>query len=220
MNKTLTKNLLSLRKRIYNAIEDGILSGKYITGEKISEARLTHELGVSRTPVREALSQLATEGLVELVPNRGALVKGVTQEDIRDIFEIRALIEGLAAKRAAENITEALARELTDAIDLEEFYTLKGKPGHLMVIDSRFHECIYRASNSRPLIRMLKTFHHYVRQARNLSLSVPGRAGKALDEHKAILAAILDRNGEKASMLTEKHVQNARKNLLKALGEG
>ncbi len=217
VNSVSLNNVFSLSKRIFASIEDDILSGKYISGEKISESKLANELGVSRTPVREALNQLANEGLVELVPNRGALVKGISNDDIKEIYEIRAVIEGLAAKWATENITEQEISELKDSIDLEEFYTNKGELGNLMMIDSSFHEGIYRASKSRPMMYMLKTFHQYVRKARNMSLSVPGRAKKAFDEHTAILSAIIKGEGNRASELTTKHVRNAKKNLVKAL---
>ena len=96
----------SLRIRVFNAIENAILDGEYKDGDSLNELRLSKELGVSRTPVREALMQLELEGLVRNIPNKGAVVVGVTEQDTHDIYEIRIRIEGLAARLCAENITD------------------------------------------------------------------------------------------------------------------
>ncbi|MBR6837247.1 MAG: GntR family transcriptional regulator, partial [Oscillospiraceae bacterium] len=102
----------SLRIRVFNAIENAILDGEYRDGDSLNELKLSKELGVSRTPVREALMQLELEGLVRNVPNKGAVVIGVTEQDIHDIYEIRIRIEGLAARLCAENITDDELRAL------------------------------------------------------------------------------------------------------------
>jgi DNA-binding FadR family transcriptional regulator len=97
---------------------------------------------------------------------------------------------------------------------LEEFYTGKNDIEHLLKFDSRFHDIIFKASKSKPLMHMLSTFHHYVQKARNMSISSPGRAQKVLDEHKAILQAIAKHDSETAERLTTEHVRNASINIL------
>lgn len=208
-----------LRRKVFAVLEDAVLNGKYRPGESLTEGRLAAELGVSRTPIREALTQLEHEGLVQLVPNKGALVTGISQKDIQDIYTIRMLIEGLAARWAAENIDEQELKDLQNAIELEEFYTLKNDLEQLIRLDSRFHQVIYTASKSRPLMYMLKTFHHYIQRARSQSLETPGRAYKALQEHKVIFQAIREHDGAQAEALTAEHIHKASLNLLKALGE-
>lgn len=94
----------SLSARVYNHIRDGILAGTFAKGDELKEKNIGDELGVSRTPVREALRQLELEGLVSIIPNKGAFVEGVSTDDIRDIYEIRALLEGLCARWAATRI--------------------------------------------------------------------------------------------------------------------
>ncbi|MCX5901755.1 MAG: GntR family transcriptional regulator [Proteobacteria bacterium] len=215
--KSSDNDTAGLRRRVFAVIEEAILNGKYLPGESLTESRLAGELGVSRTPIREALTQLEREGLVQLIPNKGALVTGISQKDIQDIYAIRMLIEGLAARWAAENISADELRELQEAIDLEEFYTTRGDIGRLMNLDSSFHQVIYRASKSRPLQYMLHTFHHYIQCARSQSIAAPGRAEQALAEHKAVLQAIRERDGEKAESLTAEHIRNASLNLLKTL---
>lgn len=208
-------NPSSLRSRVFAQIENDILNGKYKPGDSLIETKLSEELGVSRTPVREAIRQLELEGLVQTIPNKGAIVKGITLQDIEDIYTIRMMIEGLAARWAAQKITDEELEELKEAVELEEFYTNKNDSEHLLMFDSKFHEIIFRASKSKPLMHMLRTFHHYVQRARNISMSSPERARMVLEEHRKILEAIERRDPERAEMLTNQHVRNASENVLK-----
>lgn len=201
-------------RKVFIQIQNDILNGRYQPGESLIETKLSEEIGVSRTPIREAFRQLELEGLVQSIPNKGVIVKGISKQDIEDIYTIRMMIEGLAARWATEKITPPELAEMKEAIELEEFYTMRGDIDHLLQSDTRFHDIIYRASKSAPLIHTLSTFHHYVQRARNFSLSTPGRAQKVLDEHKAILQAIIDNDADKAEKLTTEHVGNASRNLL------
>ncbi len=210
----------SLRRRIFSQIQNDILNGVYEPGDNLIETKLSEELGVSRTPVREALRQLELEGLVQSVPNKGVTVKGVSSEDIHDIYTIRMLIEGLAARWAAEKITPQELEELKEAVDLEEFYTMKHDYSRLLKLDTRFHDIIFKASKSMPLMHTLSTFHHYVQKARKISMSSPNRAMEVLNEHKAIMQAIIDKDAARAEMLTTEHVKNASESLLKHKVEG
>lgn len=208
-------NLNSLRGKVFSQLENDILNGKYQPGDSLIETRLSEELGVSRTPIREALRQLELEGLVQSIPNKGAIVKGISAQDIEDIYTIRRMIEGLAARWATEKITPQVLQELKDTIELEEFYTSKNDTEHLLQLDSKFHDILFKASKSKPLIHTLSTFHHYVQRARNVSFTSPVRASEVLEEHKAIFRAIAEGDAEKAEKLTTDHVRNASTNLLK-----
>ena len=203
----------SLRIRVFNAIENAILDGEYKDGDSLNELRLSKELGVSRTPVREALMQLELEGLVRNVPNKGAVVIGVTEQDIHDIYEIRIRIEGLASRLCAENITEDELRALEQIVDLQEFYLLKNDTEQIWKLDGDFHKIIYDASRSRPLRFTLSNFHNYIKKARDISVQTEGRAVKTVAEHRAILDAIRARNGALAEQLTAQHICNAEVNL-------
>lgn len=205
----------SLRGRVFHKIREDILEGKYETGEPIREVAVSQDLGVSRTPVREALKQLELEGLVTSIPNKGTVVAGITEQDIIDIYAIRSLIEGLAARWAAKKITEKQLKELEEIIELTEFYTTKHNMEHLHELDTRFHEIIYEASNSKPLRHILSDFHHYVQRTRMESIATPGRAQKSTQEHKAILEAIKKRDPEEAERLTNLHVKNVAKNMMR-----
>lgn len=112
----------SLSARVYNHIRDGILAGTFAKGDELKEKNIGDELGVSRTPVREALRQLELEGLVSIIPNKGAFVEGVSTDDIRDIYEIRALLEGLCARWAATRISDEMMAAMEENIYLTEFH--------------------------------------------------------------------------------------------------
>lgn len=199
----------SLRAKVFSRIQNDILNGVYQPGDSLTEKKLCEELGVSRTPVREAIRQLELEELVQSTPNKGAVVTGVTSKDIEEIYIIRMMIEGLAARWATEHITPKEIQELKDALDLEEFYTMKKDAEHILKFDSRFHDILFKASKSKPLMHMLGTFHHYVQRARNASFESPDRAKKVLDEHKAILDAVVKGDADRAEKVTKEHVKNA-----------
>jgi DNA-binding GntR family transcriptional regulator len=203
----------SLRARVYAQIEDDILNGVYKAGDNLIETKISEDLGVSRTPVREAIRQLELEGLVQSIPNKGAVVNGITEKDIDDIYEIRTLIEGLAAKWAAEKITPEEMAELEETIELESFYTGRNDIENLLELDSRLHRIIFKASKSNPLNYMLQHFHNYIKKARNMSLAVPGRPAEALKEHRAIVDAIKAGDGKLAGKQAVEHIRNARQNI-------
>jgi DNA-binding GntR family transcriptional regulator len=210
-----TDEKYSLRTRVFKHLEEHIINGKIMPGESLIETKISEELGVSRTPVREAIRQLELEGLVKSFPNKGSVVLGVSTQDIEDIYSIRMLIEGLAAKWAAEKITSDEIDKLKDSVELSEFYNGKNNMDPLEGLDSKFHEIIYEACKSKPLKHMLATFHHYIQNARAVSLSAPGRARNAILEHRAILQAIQDHDSSGAEQLMYEHINNARINLIK-----
>lgn len=148
----------SLSSRVFHTIRENILSGKYATEEELKEKTIGEELGVSRTPVREALRQLELEGLVTIIPNKGAYVVGISQKDIRDIYEIRTRLEGLCARWAACYITKEQLDELEENIYLSDFHTSKGNYDQVVELDNRFHELLYQASGSKELRMYFRIF--------------------------------------------------------------
>lgn len=207
-----------LRVQVFKAIEDAVLNGEYKDGDSLNELKISGELGVSRTPVREALMQLELEGLAKNIPNKGAVVIGITEKDIEDIYAVRIRIEGLAARLCAENISEDELKRFQEIVDLQEFYLAKHDPEQIWSLDSEFHKIIYNASQSRPLKFMLSNFHNYIKRARDISVHADGRAEKTVSEHKAILQAVKDRDGELAELLMARHITNAKNNLIGMFG--
>ncbi len=155
------------------------------------------------------------EGLVSIVPNKGAYVTGISQKDIHDIYVIRSYLEGLAGKWACEHITEKEIENIEEIIYLYEFHAKKKHYEQLVELDNKFHECIYRASGSKILEHELTTFHQYVERMRKKSLGKEERAIKANEEHKAILEAIRQRDGALAEKLAHEHIIQTIKNMNK-----
>lgn len=203
----------SLRGKVFTKLREDILAGRYHENEELKENTIGLELGVSRTPVREALRQLELEGLVTMIPNKGAYVTGITSKDIHDIYIIRSYLEGLCAKWACEHITEAQIEALDEVLYLSDFHARRSHFDQLVELDNKFHELIYKASGSKILNHVLSDFHHYVERIRKVTLAAPARASKSSQEHAAILDAIRKRDGELAEALAHEHIMNTIKNI-------
>lgn len=204
----------SLRGRVFNRLREDILSGKYEDGEELREVAIGEELGVSRTPVREAFRQLELEGLIQIIPNKGAYVTGITEKDVKDIYIIRSLLEGLCAKLATENITDEQLEELEETVYLAKFHAGKGHLEQLAQLDNRFHEILYEACNSKILEHQLRDFHQYVLRVRKKTLSNVNRGPKSNEEHEQILNAIKNKDAALAEELANKHMVNAYENMV------
>ena len=201
----------SLTEEIAAIIRERILDGTYAIGEKIPEAPLSNELRVSRTPIRHAFQQLAQEGLVEMIPNRGTFARGFTKRDVQDIYEVRKALEALAMEWAVERIGEEELGTLREIVDQMEFYTLKQNYQRVMEANREFHETIYRASRSRFLSQILKSYQEYVQQARKKTVQEPEYLESILEEHKKILRALEEKDGKAAMRLVNQHLENSRK---------
>lgn len=206
-----------LETRVYTQLEEKILSGEYASGKAITELKISSELGVSRTPVREALLKLERDGLVELIPNKGAVVIGVSSNDLIDIYKIRMRLEGLAASLAAERMSDDDIGKLSENVELTDFYVRKNDSERVRELDSAFHEMIYRASGSRMIYRILSDLHRNIKVYRKLSLTNAGRIEKSAGEHDAICRAIKERDASLADRLASEHVGKALENLMKML---
>lgn len=196
----------SLRGRVYEQIRADILNGVYKEHEELKEAMLGEKLGVSRTPVREALRQLELEGLVEIIPNKGARVTGITAKDINDIYQIRYYLEGLSARWATEHVTQEQLEKMEETLYLTEFHAQKGHFEQVYELDSRFHELMYEASGSKLLNHILSDFHMYVTRIRKVALANESRSKYSTEEHRDILNAIRERNADKAEECAHNHV--------------
>ena len=205
--------MMSIADQVFEELEHDILSGVYERGETLTEIKLSEKLGVSRTPIREALRRLEQEHIIEPT-SKGARVIGISREDIADICEIRLRLEGLAARWAAERADTAGINELKETVELQEFYTLKQDPESIKNADSHFHQTIYALCGSHSMQDTLEPLHRKLLKYRRVSVSAQSRAQKSLEEHRAIYQAIAAHDGETAERLTIEHVQNARDSIL------
>lgn len=203
----------SLADQVFEKLETDILSGQYARGEILTELRLCQELGVSRTPVREALRRLQQEHILEET-GKGMKVLGITREDLLDIMELRLRLEGIAAARAAERITAEELQQLKETLDLQEFYTNKEDSDRIKGMDSRFHELIYQFSGSVIFYDTLTPLHKKVQRYRKQAVENRGRAVASVEEHRAIYEAIAAHDPKAAEERILAHTKNAKKHII------
>lgn len=204
----LDHKTVSLADQVYEVLETNILSGKYLRGEVLTENKLCEILGVSRTPIREALRRLEQENLIK-ESGKGSVVVGITEKDLDDIFTIRRQIEGLAAGLAAENCTEEEIEQLKSALELQEFYLTKHNPEEIKSMDNKFHETLYAISGSVTFYSILLSLHKKVQKYRKASIQSKSRAKESVEEHRLIFDAISTHDKEKAILYASQHVENA-----------
>jgi len=206
-----------LREIVFESMREAILSGVLQPGERLMEIQLAEEMGVSRTPVREAIRKLELENFVVMIPRKGAYVAGVSSKDVADVFEIRSALEGLAAGLAAERITEDELEQMErvlfyrategDVMDLEQ----------IVKSDTDFHALVYSASRNERLIQILANLREQIQRFRATSLAVPGRNKLALEEHRMIVEALRNHDSEEAQSLAIAHIVTAENVMFDAL---
>ena len=199
----------SLSERVFEKLEQSILSGEYPVGTLITENALSKDLAVSRTPIREAIRRLEQENLVKETP-KGIVVLGVVKSDIEDIYEIRCKLEGTATARCCEHITEKELKVLEEIVDLQEFYTFRGEADKIKSADSDFHEAIYKSCGSEIYASILSELHKKAQRFRKQSVSDNERAKQAVKEHREILVALKNGDAALSEELAIKHVLNAK----------
>lgn len=197
------------------AIKDGVLK----PGERLMEIRLAEELGVSRTPIREAVRKLEQEGFVVMVPRRGTYVADISLKDIAQVFEIRSALEELAAGLAAERITpdelESLERIL---VEINE-YIANDDFDKIVDADVRFHDILYQASRNQRLVDILHNLREQMLRFRSISMHYPGRLAATWEEHRQMVENIANHNGAMARKVAKKHMENSEKTLLKGISQ-
>lgn len=199
---------ISLADQVFERLETDILSGKYQRGETINESKLSAAMGVSRTPIREALRRLEQEHLIEEAA-KGMVVVGISEKDLEDIFTIRKKLEGSAAAMAAQNHTDAQLADIREALEFQEFYLEKNDPDRIKTMDSLFHETIYKMSGSIIFYDVLEPLHKKILKYRRASVSNTSRAEASVAEHRAIYEAIASGDAKLSSELVTKHLENA-----------
>ncbi|MGM9526164.1 MAG: GntR family transcriptional regulator [Peptococcaceae bacterium] len=211
-----------LRDVVFETLRDAIITQVLKPGERLMEIQLADEMGVSRTPVREAIRKLELEGLVVMVPRKGAYVAGVSMKDIHEVYEVRSALEMLAVTLAAERITEeeldALERQVLRESE-EEDRQDGSDLDNIIYIDSSFHDIIYQAAHNQRLVQFVNILQEQLQRFRAASLARPGRSKTALEEHKQIVEALSDRNGELAARLAREHIENAENAMIASMEE-
>jgi len=202
---------LPLAINIFIKLRDDILRGKLKNEEKLTEQRICDEYNVSRTPVREAFRLLEQEGLIKMVPNRGAFVTGFTDRDIADMYDMRKVYERLAMEWAVERITEEQLQQIRDAFELIEFYTQKKEYEKVREENTYFHELIYKASQNRLLSGILASYQYYTKRLKIGETLNSSNIDLLLEEHRNLLNALETRDKEAGIAAVQKHLEGSKK---------
>ena len=204
---------VSLADQVFEKLENDIISGVYPRDEILTELKLVEQLGVSRTPIREALRRLEQERLIQ-DSGKGSVVLGITMDDLIDIMEIRQRIEGIAAAYATKRITAEGLEELQRIHELQQFYYEKMDMERLREMDDQFHDTIYRWSGSSVLCDTLRPLHKKTQRYRRLSIGDKDRLAISVQQHNNILQAIVAKDAELAQQRITEHIETAKQYML------
>lgn len=203
----------TIREQVYSILKENIFQGVYKPGQRLQEMELAAALNVSRSPIREALRRLASEGLVVEFPNRGVVVKRFTEEDIDQIFEVRVLLESYAIHHCAEHLTQEARAELEDCLAALIRFHQSGQLDEYIEQDTRLHQAIIRLSGNAVLADMYERVYSLIQRFRSYSLTSATRFSDSLQEHKAIVEAILEGDPDKADRINREHLTLARQTI-------
>lgn len=208
-----------LREVVCETLRNAIVAGVLQPGERLMEIQVAEELGVSRTPVREAIRKLELEGFVVMIPRRGTYVSDLSIKDITEVFEVRTSLDVLAAGLAAERITEEELEQMERLLVEIGGYVEQNDMDKIVEADSQFHDILYRASRNERLVGIINNLREQLTRFRSLSMSYPGRLKEMFGEHTRMVESLGQRNVALAQQFAGEHMANAEQVLLKNMLE-
>ncbi len=208
------ENYKPLREIVFEYLRNSILDGSLKPGERLMELQLAEKLGVSRTPIREAIRKLELEGLVEMIPRKGAYVADLSIKDILDVLEVRTNLEGLATYLAAERMNEEDIEELKRILKKFEDSIGSMDKEKMIEFDDMFHDKIIRGSRNNKLIQIVQSLHEQLQRFRVIYFSEYKEYKHLLNYHQAILDAIMNKEPEKAKEYAENHIRKLEKSII------
>ena len=217
--KVTMNEYLPLRDVVFNTLRQAILKGELKPGERLMEIQLAERLGVSRTPIREAIRKLELEGLVLMVPRKGAEVAKISEKSLREVLEVRRSLEELAIELTCQRITEEELKELEKAKTAFAEATLKGEPMEIAESDEHFHYLIYQATGNSRLVQILNNLREQMYRYRLEYIKDADKRQILVVEHEHILQAIRNRNITEAKNAVRKHIDNQQLTITKNLKE-
>lgn len=196
---------------LFETLRDDILKQKIENGTKLTEATVCDMYKVSRTPVREAFQKLELDGLIDIIPNKGAFVRGLSKQDIEDMYELRKAYEVICVKFAIDRITDEEMTKLKESYDLMEFFRIKEDPVKFLEMNTSFHQILYNATNNRMLQHVLTSYQVYTKNTKLSSEYIREYFDEVLAEHRAIYEAIASKDKEAASKAAAVHMDNSKR---------
>lgn len=210
---------LPLRDVVFNTLRQSILTGELKPGERLMEIHLADKLGVSRTPIREAIRMLELEGLVTMIPRRGAEVAQITEKNLREVLEVRGALDALAVELACERITQEELEQLKKACDHFEEETKKGSANQVAQADVALHDIILKASRNEKLVQMIGNFSQQMYRYRLEYVKDEAHYEMLILEHQRIYEAIRDRDKERGAEAIRTHIDNQEKAVIRMITE-
>lgn len=213
-----------LRQQVVERLREAIITGQLAPAQRLIERELTSMLGVSRTVIREALRQLETEGLITLIPNKGPVVRELTPDEAKDLYNIRSRLEGLAARLFVENADDALVARLEDALNVIVEAYGRGDAQEILETKNSFYDILYQGVMSETLASILMTLHARIWRWRALGLTHPKRSEirsrESIDNLRAVVTAIKNRDADAAERITCEEAGKAAEEVLRLLANG
>lgn len=210
-DKIENNDLRPIRETVLREIRNAIFENRLKPGDRLVENVIASSMGVSRTPVREALRQLEIEGLAVNVPRKGTLVKGISIDDAMEIYDLREVLEGLAVRLACLNISRVEIRRLKEIIDIMEFNMNANNSVDYFKAHNEFNNIILNATKNKRLVEQLQIIYEYLKSLRKVSLVDESKRQDVLKEHKDIVESIDSGNEELAEQQARIHVSSAKK---------
>ena len=220
MTEDLTLNMdayLPLRDVVFNTLREAILKGELKPGERLMELQLAAKLGVSRTPIREAIRMLEQEGLAVTIPRKGAEVAKMTEKDMEDVLQIREALDELAAKIACEQISEEQLEKLVATMHEFEESTKTDNVKKIAEADVKFHDIIYQSTGNPKLVNMLNNLREQMYRYRVEYLKEGETRDVLVKEHEELTKAIRERDVERAKQLSFQHIENQRMAIMRSI---
>ena len=208
-----SRTTASLRDAAYEAIKHRIITCAFRPGEYINELQLSALLNIGRTPVHQALDRLMVEGMVEVIPRKGVIVKPVSLNEVLQIIEVRLINEPLGARLAAVHANDADLTEMADVLKRAKHWASLRNVENLMLLDREFHLLIAKAAKNDVLTELLRNLHERSLRFWFISLNAPTQYQLVQDEHATILEAISRRDTDKADVAMRRHIESFRKNV-------
>jgi DNA-binding GntR family transcriptional regulator len=209
----IARSAAPLRRNVVDALRNAIIEGRLPPGSRLVERELIAMTGVSRTVIREALRQLESEGVIETIPNKGPIVRKLTLAEAKDLYLIRSVLEGLAARMFVANASAADIAALKTALDETSAAYRDSDPEIILTAKNRFYDILFRGAGSETLSSMLATLHARIWRWRALGLGHPrrskGRSAQSIRELKSLIAALEARDADRAEEISRREVMNA-----------
>ena len=219
----IQRSAAPLRRDVVDALRTAIIEGRLVPGARLTERELIEMTGVSRTVIREALRQLESEGVIETIPNKGPIVRKLTRDEAKDLYLIRSVLEGLAARMFVANATREDIAALKRALDETAVAYRDGDPELVLNAKNRFYDILFRGAGSETLSSMIATLHARIWRWRALGLGHPrrsrGRSKEAVKGLRDLLKAIERRDADEAEEIARLEVSNAAKEVMRILAE-